>query len=183
MAVTRKTTREFILEAFEAQLKTTPFENIRVASICQECGIQRPHFYYYFNDKYDLSYCYFIEKVIKTTEETLAAQGFFQTILEANSHVILENKLAYQHLMRYRGSASLFSKMSKLIYDTIKSILESWNPNLTLTNLEAEHLNFYCHAVSNLALTWYMEDMTASPEILIRLICNNIPDDLKKYFR
>lgn len=183
VTIIRKTTRELIIEAFEAQLKTTSFENIRVASICQECGIQRPHFYYYFNDKYDLSVCYYMERIHKTMETALATQASFRELIEINLHTVLENKSVYQHLMRYRGPSSLFTKMLRFTQDGIEMALKLWNGPLKLTDSETEHLKFYCHAVNSISLTWYMEDMAIPPDELVELVCNNIPEDLRKYFR
>lgn len=182
MAAIRKRTRDLILEVFETQLKTMPFEDIRVSAICQDCGIERPHFYYYFKDKYDLSCCYFIESQRKAVEAGLASQASFKELLSIAFNTVADNKSIYQRLMRYRGSNSMFYKLSEFTHDYTQYLLKHWNRNITLSEKEAEQLKFYCYAFTGILLTWYMEDIATPPEYLIRLTYDNIPTDLKKYF-
>ena len=59
-------TKIWIADAMKRLLVKKPLEKIFVTDICKEAEIERPTFYYHFNDKYDLMAWIFCQRTLQT---------------------------------------------------------------------------------------------------------------------
>lgn len=74
-----KFTKKAIMDCFLNMLKRKNIDRVTVTDICEECGINRNTFYYYFSDIYDVLDSVLIEETEKNIDITEDAT-FYETI-------------------------------------------------------------------------------------------------------
>ncbi|MBP3866319.1 MAG: TetR/AcrR family transcriptional regulator C-terminal domain-containing protein, partial [Eggerthellaceae bacterium] len=52
--VVARDTKRMFADELESMMRRTPLSKVRVAELCERCGVERRVFYYHFRDKYDL---------------------------------------------------------------------------------------------------------------------------------
>lgn len=87
-----KFTKKAIMDCFLNMLKRKNIDRVTVTDICEECGINRNTFYYYFSDIYDVLDSVLIEETEKNIDITEDAT-FYETYSKAAS-VIIEYRAA-----------------------------------------------------------------------------------------
>ena len=80
------------MDCFLNMLKRKNIDRVTVTDICEECGINRNTFYYYFSDIYDVLDSVLIEETEKNIDITEDAT-FYETYSKAAS-VIIEYRVA-----------------------------------------------------------------------------------------
>ena len=80
------------MDCFLNMLKRKNIDRVTVTDICEECGINRNTFYYYFSDIYDVLDSVLIEETEKNIDITEDAT-FYETYSKAAS-VIIEYRAA-----------------------------------------------------------------------------------------
>ena len=65
-----KFTKKAIMDCFLNMLKRKNIDRVTVTDICEECGINRNTFYYYFSDIYDVLDSVLIEDLKKIVTDT-----------------------------------------------------------------------------------------------------------------
>lgn len=82
-----KFTKKAIMDCFLNMLKRKNIDRVTVTDICEECGINRNTFYYYFSDIYDVLDSVLIEETEKNIDITEDAT-FYETYSKAASVII-----------------------------------------------------------------------------------------------
>lgn len=96
-----KFTKKAIMDCFLNMLKRKNIDRVTVTDICEECGINRNTFYYYFSDIYDVLDSVLIEETEKNIDITEDAT-FYETYSKAAS-VIIEYRAAVIHVYNSRN--------------------------------------------------------------------------------
>ena len=89
------------MDCFLNMLKRKNIDRVTVTDICEECGINRNTFYYYFSDIYDVLDSVLIEETEKNIDITEDAT-FYETYSKAAS-VIIEYRVAVIHVYNSRN--------------------------------------------------------------------------------
>ena len=66
-----KFTKKAIMDCFLNMLKRKNIDRVTVTDICEECGINRNTFYYYFSDIYDVLDSVLIEETEKNIDNAI----------------------------------------------------------------------------------------------------------------
>ena len=74
-----KFTKKAIMDCFLNMLKHKNIDRITVTDICEQCGINRNTFYYYFKDIYDVLNNIFMEEIEKNLREAGSNGSFYES--------------------------------------------------------------------------------------------------------
>lgn len=116
-------TNWLIAHTLEALLTTTPFEKVRVTTLCRACQISPQTFYNHFTDKYALvawmfrqdyiqatnqAHSYTISLLIQVTQQLLSHKNFYQQVYQVNSQNSI-NHYIYQFNLKLATQAVMTS--------------------------------------------------------------------------
>ena len=90
-----KDTKTLLSQSLMSLLQTKKLDQIRVYEICQECGLSKKAFYYYFQDKYDLATYMTNEIESENIKDFLYTDSIFEDISMSNPwllHVVEESE-------------------------------------------------------------------------------------------
>ncbi|HJA46274.1 MAG TPA: TetR/AcrR family transcriptional regulator C-terminal domain-containing protein [Candidatus Limosilactobacillus excrementigallinarum] len=102
----KNNTKQLFAKTLEEMLLTTPFDKIRITTLCKNCNAAPQTFYNHFRDKYDLvawmfeqdfqkGICgfhkYSSEVVLKVTKELLKHKSFYQKVYRDHSQNSINN--------------------------------------------------------------------------------------------
>lgn len=118
-------TKRALATALKELMEEQPLAKIRVADICERCGMNRKSFYYHFKDKYDLvNWIYDIEFVTVVKQKTYQSDLEF---LEDLCRYFYENKSFYRKALKVKEQNSFsehFHEMLKpILREELKKIL------------------------------------------------------------
>ena len=118
-----KFTKKAIMDCFLNMLKRKNIDRVTVTDICEECGINRNTFYYYFSDIYDVLDSVLIEETEKNIDITEDAT-FYETYSKAAS-VIIEYRAAVIHVYNSRNR-DIIEKYQNILLDfLLRNILKT----------------------------------------------------------
>lgn len=171
----RNRTPKIIADAFNQLLKEKPLSGISVKDICTEAGIQRPTFYYYFSDKYDLTACIILagaEQVDPSSLDSLVLQlrhlqkeyGFYRRVLDETSQNEIRKYLQEYFIHQYTQAA-----LKKLQADSLPDDV-------------AFSLRLYCHGAMAMTKEWLMNSHAVPVEKEAEYLAGAMPEKLKKLF-
>ncbi|MCR5760409.1 MAG: TetR/AcrR family transcriptional regulator, partial [Sphaerochaetaceae bacterium] len=162
-------------QSMKELLKTKSLEKIRVTEICKAASIERPTFYYHFKDKYDLMAWMFMYSAYDTDITNLksATEGlekmrsqyiFYKRVFEDNS----QNPLwKYMHEYFVKRHLSVVS--------------QALGTEITDSQLVFS-IRVFCYGALGVIREWIFSDNITPASVELNLICNSMPENLKKFF-
>lgn len=169
-----------LAESIEDLLKRKSFTNIGVQDIVKNCDVSRTAFYNHFKDKYDLvSWIYRrdVEEIYRK-RETFDWKEYHTQILE----YMLTKRDFYVNVSMYEGQNCILDYITS--YAILCMEMQMRN-ELGLSELpEDVALAIYMWnlASSRLTFTWLKEKDERKPEEITNLICNCVPEPIRKYY-
>ena len=146
-----KFTKKAIMDCFLNMLKRKNIDRVTVTDICEECGINRNTFYYYFSDIYDVLDSVLIEETEKNIDITEDAT-FYETYSKAAS-VIIEYRAAVIHVYNSRN----------------RDIIEKYSKDHKLTEDDREYITcFYSYSIVGIVSRWIGDGMPPYDKDLIK---------------
>ena len=110
-------TKRLIGETMKRLMETKSVEKIRVTELCRAAGIERPTFYYYFKDKYDLLAWIFAQGAENTDVLSVgsAAEALRGEGLKVDEAAVTETAdgLAVRFLLRGEGVESYIDLLTE----------------------------------------------------------------------
>ena len=168
-------TKLWIADKMREIMKHKPIDKIRVTEICKAADIERPTFYYHFQDKYDLVAWMFCTDAYGTdiTSVASAAAGmnkmkqeilFYKRAYEDSSQNALWHYMVEYFTKRYTELAK--KKLGTDILDTQLSY----------------SIRFYCMGAVGMTQEWVLTDNITSAETVVQMMFHSMPENLRKIF-
>ena len=176
------TTKQAICSSLKELMVQKPLDKITVSEIMDHCGMVRQHFYYHFEDIYDLVRWMFQEEAIsllKRQEGVLLWQeGLLQLFqyLQENRAVCLcaLNSLSRNHLKHF-----FYTDLYSIIRHTVITVADE----VGLASNEEGDLELFTHfyviALAGLVESWLLGEIDKTPEELIRFTDKFLRDQMR----
>ena len=172
-----------ICAALKTLMAQKPLNKITIVEIMQSCGMARQHFYYHFEDIYDLLRWMIQSEAISLLEQQEGAllwkEGLLQLFryLEENRAVCLcaLKSLGRDHLRRF-FEADIYA----IIHRTIEQFGESIGIRSRLDSfVDVEMLtHFYVVALAGMTESWLLGEIDRTPEELIQFVDTILNDQV-----
>lgn len=165
-------TKQAICAVLKALMAQKPLDKIAVGEIMEQCGMVRQHFYYHFEDIYDLVRWMFQQEALSLLKEQEGAQlwqeGLLQLFdyLQTNRAVCLcaLHSLSRTHLKRF-----FHTDIYAIIHRTVTTLAEELGVLSRQSDLELL-THFYVIALSGLIESWLLGEIDKTPEELIAFL-------------
>lgn len=168
-------TKIWIANTMKKLMEHKSLDKIRVTEICKAAEIERPTFYYHFQDKYDLVAWIFTQSAFSTdiTSVESAAEGmnqmksdyiFYKRAYEDDSQTPLWKYMLEYFVRRYSDEA-----MSILGVDS-------------LDTQTAYSIRLYCYGAVGMTREWLLKDNITSARTVVEMMFNSMPESLRKIF-
>ncbi len=175
-------TKKNIYESFVRLLEVKPFENIRVAEICEKSMINRSTFYAHFDDKYMLldSFAKDLKKGLKgaldQNQHYTNSKEYFLRLLELLLLHIESEKDIYRAVMQNNRNSIAMD----MIYDALKEDIEKrlkkeqdFDKGIPTSFVSS----FYLGAIFNIGMDWMFSKNKLTKEEILTYLDQLIVDD------
>lgn len=173
----RISTKQTILQAFNALLLENQFEKITIEMIAKRSKISKATFYRYFLDKYDVmnySYRRLVENAI-ARPECRSWESLYVILADMAQKDSARIRKAYSSQGVNSYSAYLFS----FSYDTVEKVIKSARGGSGLSEEERCRLTHFCYGTVGLFYSWVNGDYSFSPETLGKYLYEAMPESLR----
>ena len=136
-----KFTKKAIMDCFLNMLKRKNIDRVTVTDICEECGINRNTFYYYFSDIYDVLDSVLIEETEKNIDITEDAT-FYETYSKAAS-VIIEYRAAVIHVYNSRNRDIIEKYLHNTTEHLVGLFVKKYSKDHKLTEDDREYITCF----------------------------------------
>ncbi len=173
----RISTKQTILEAFNALLLENHFDKITIEMIAKRSKISKATFYRYFLDKYDVmnySYRRLVENAF-ARPECKSWETMYVILADMAQKDSVRIRKAYSSQGVNSYSAYLFS----FSYDTVEKVIKSSRSGAGLTEEERCRLTHFCYGTVGLFYSWVNGDFSFSPETLGQYLYEAMPESLR----
>ncbi|MBR2810959.1 MAG: TetR/AcrR family transcriptional regulator C-terminal domain-containing protein [Solobacterium sp.] len=168
-------TRQWIAAAMKELMKTTPVDKIRITELCRKAQIERPAFYYYFKDKYDVIAWIFYQEAGKT--EVCDREGAANALRGMKRDMSFYRR-AYEDV----SQNALWRYM--LEYFSERYIKEAMRI-LNVDSLDAQTLfsiRLYCFGCVGMTQEWALYDDLTSAETEVDMMYASMPAELHRIY-
>lgn len=162
-------TKQALAASLRELMRTTPFDKINVAQICEQCGMSRKSFYYHFKDKYDLVNWIFDTELIPIA----VSSGFDNSYREQMAFIekacsyFYENRDFYQSALQITGQNSFSEHFSECIEPILKNRLTFL---LGSDQVDDFTLDFFTDAILCAVKRWLLAKDCMGPEQFVSKI-------------
>ncbi len=177
-------TKRSLYEALLLLLEQEPFEEIKVATLCEKALINRSTFYAHFEDKYAL-----LDSLIKDLKENLAKE------LEKNHNItnskeyymeliklLLEHVNERRHIYRLVVLHNKNSVAMDMIYDALNEDIKRrivGQESIPNQNIPCDFISrFYLGAIFNIGMEWLKDPSLYTQEEIITYLDLLIPKQI-----
>ena len=173
-------TKQVICASLKKLMAQKPLEKITISEIMDDCGMVRQHFYYHFEDIYDLVRWMFQEEAVSLLKRQEGAllwqEGLLQLFhyLQENRAVCLcaLNSLSRPHLKRL-----FFSDIHAIIRRSVTQITDFLGCS---DDTEPEMFtHFYVIALAGLVESWLLGEIDKTPGQLIQFTDTLIQNQIR----
>lgn len=171
-------TKYKLAESIKTIMKTTSLDKITVKEIVDECNITRQTFYRNFKDKYDLVNWYF-EQLVKESFLEMGVSKTLNEALERKFTFIKKEKIFFSQAFRSRDFNNLIDYDYRYILNFYTDMIVKKSGRPLEKDIEFL-LEFYCHGSIQMTVDWLYEGMKLSEKEISDLLCEALPDKLKK---
>lgn len=178
----RITTKKAIILSCAELMQKKTLDKISVSEICDNCGITRQLFYYYFKDKFDVVNLSYQQEANQIVQKTWGVLSWKNTLNEILLHM-KENEPFYSNAFAYEGQNSFSRFLVDYTYDLYTNVMSWQGVRFPLPDHQLFSLEFYCHGAVSMARKWARTDMLAPTEYIAEQLASNIPRELTPFFR
>lgn len=171
-----------IINSFKDLLNKQSMDKVTVKNICENCGVNRQTFYYYFTDIIDIFKSIISEEISAEISQNRTYDtwggGFLATMnyFEKNSKMILH----IYHSSYWDEANTYFTSFSnKLLTAVVKECENKMEVKLQEKD-EIFIVNFYRHVFNGLMIDWVSEGMEESPDIILKKLSFMITGNIKR---
>lgn len=160
------TTKKNLASSMKKLMNDTPFSNISVVDICEECNINRKTFYYHFKDKYDLVNWIFDMEFIEVAKNNAhkSTWDIYALLLE----YFYDNRTFYRKALSIEGQNSFkdhFKDMLMILYR--KKLTEQMDMSEEKNEFQA---TFFADAMVCATERWLLDKNCMPPQKLVEML-------------
>ena len=165
-------------------IKDKPFEEIKVADICNDALVNRSTFYAHYSDKYDL----FIDFINNLKDTMLKDLEQNEQIVNTKKYYMEMISLILDHIESRKDiySSILISNKSGIIFDIIGEVaVKDINKRMEISNIHQGNVPtdimviFYLGAVTSVGIEWLRGKDKYNKEDILNYLDELIPDLIK----
>ena len=168
-------TKLWIAAAMKRLMAKKPLDKIWVTEICREAEIERPTFYYHFQDKYDLVAWIFFQDADSTDILSVASAA-------AGMNKMRQEMLFYRRAYEDSSQNALWAYMLEYFVKRYeKTAKEKLRTDVLDTQLKFS-IRHYCYGSVGMTKEWLLYDNTTSAEVVVEMMFNSMPKELYEVF-
>ena len=165
-------------------IKDKPFEEIKVADICNDALVNRSTFYAHYSDKYDL----FIDFINNLKDTMLKDLEQNEQIVNTKKYYMEMISLILDHIESKKDiySSILISNKSGIIFDIIGDVaVKDINKRMEISNIHQGNVPtdimviFYLGAVTSVGIEWLRGKDKYNKEDILNYLDELIPNLIK----
>ena len=168
-------TKLWIAEAMGRLLQKKSIGDIRVTEICREAQIERPTFYYHFQDKYELMAWMFFQKAFRT--DVLSVESAAESMNRMRQDFIF-----YKRAYEDNSQSPMWAYMVEYFADRYSSLAKEKLGSGTLDAQLQYSIRLYCYGAVGMTREWLMKDNITPAETVVRMMFDSMPEKLKSLF-
>ena len=168
-------TKLWIAAAMKRLLVTKPLDKIRVTQICREAEIERPTFYYHFQDKYDLVAWIFFQDADST--DILSVES-----AAAGMNKMRQEMLFYRRAYEDSSQNALWQYMLEYFTDRYTRLAKEKLGADTLDTQLVYSIRFYCMGSVGMTREWILYDNITSAETIVQMMFASMPESLHRIY-
>ena len=167
-------TKLWIADAMKRLLVKKPLEKIFVTEICREAEIERPTFYYHFQDKYDLMAWIFCQRTLQTDVLSAASAA-------AALNSMRQDYFFYKRAYEDNSQSPMWSYMHEYFVRQYSKIVKQ------KTGMEPDartqfSIRLYCYGTLGMTREWLLKDNITPADVIVRMMFDSMPDHLRKIY-
>lgn len=174
-------TNKILAASLEKLLETKSFDEVTIKDIIDECGASRTTFYRHFRDKYELMNWVYKNQVDMFIKENSDIGSWKNMLLEITCF-IKEKQIYFDRIIRFTGQNSfndfLFSYGVQYCKDRIADVIGSD----TIPEEIVFSAEIYIAGTEFAIFKWIKSGFKLAPKEITKLMCDNMPLPLKRYF-
>ncbi|MBR4164071.1 MAG: TetR/AcrR family transcriptional regulator C-terminal domain-containing protein [Solobacterium sp.] len=168
-------TKIWIAETMKKLLVHKSIAQIRVTEICKEAQIERPTFYYHFQDKYDLMAWIFFRSAFETDVLSVASAA-------AGLNQMRKDFIFYKRAYEDHSQNPMWSYMLEYFVKEYTEIAkEKLHTDILDTQL-AYSIRLYCYGTLGMTREWLLTDNITPAETAVTMMFSSMPESLKRIY-
>ncbi len=168
-------TKLWIATAMKRLMVKKSLDKIRVTEICREAEIERPTFYYHFQDKYELVAWIFFQDADMT--DVLSVES-----AAAGMNKMRQEMLFYRRAYEDSSQNALWQYMLEYFADRYtKLAIEKLGVGQIDTQTKYS-IRLYCYGCVGMTREWVLRDNITPAEVIVRMMFASMPELLQKIF-
>lgn len=168
-------TKEWIAQSMRKLMTRKPIDKIRVTEICRAAEIERPTFYYHFQDKYDLVAWMFFQASFGTDviSEESAAAGMKQ---------MRKDYIFYKRAFEDSSQTPMWQYMVEYFVDRYTKEAERLLQTDALDAQTKYSIRLFCYGSVGMSREWLLTDNITSAETVVHMMFQSMPEGLRKIY-
>lgn len=176
--------RKAISDALEQLLEDADsLQDISVKDILEKCGLSRPTFYRYFSDKYDVvnwSYTYYVEELTDLYGKSAAISN--ENLLRRFIRFFYDKRNYFYKVMDYVGQNSFYDHYLSCLTRWYAAVRDQSAGEAAPLSVEERYMLLYFAAgISRMLKEWLLGGCKESPEQILEIITQNMPEKLRRF--
>ena len=167
-------TKIWIADAMKRLLVKKPLEKIFVTEICREAEIQRPTFYYHFQDKYDLMAWIFFQAAYDT--DVLSIESAAKSMNPMRNEYIFYKRAYEDH-----SQSPMWSYMLEYFVKRYTEIAQE-KAGAELDTQTKFSIRLYCYGTLGMTREWLLKDNITPAQTVVEMMFNSMPGKLRNLY-
>ena len=167
-------TKRALEQSLKNLLLKKPLNNITVADIADECGINRMTFYYHFKDIYDLVEWSCLEDAKRALDEKKTYDTWQQGLLQI-FEAVQENKPFIMNVYRCVHAEQVEKYLQPLVDGLLIGVLDEESRGMTIRDEDKQFIaQVYSYIFIGLMLDWIKDNMREDPRQIVERLARLI---------
>ena len=168
-------TKVWIAQTMKTMMKSQSIDRIRITQLCKEAQIERPTFYYHFQDKYDLVAWIFTQSAFST--DILSVESATKGMTQMK-----EDFVFYKRAYEDKSQTPLWQYMLEYFVSRYtKEAKQRLNTDSLDTQLSYS-IRFYCYGAVGMTKEWLLTDNITPAKTVVEMMFQSMPDSLHTIF-
>lgn len=170
-------TKLWIAQTMKKLLVKKSIDQIRVTEICKEAQIERPTFYYHFQDKYDLMAWMFCQSALHTN--VLSHSSATNAMNQMRQDFIFYKRVYEDHFQN-----PMWSYMLEYFVTRYTGLAKEILQTETLDTKLQFSIRMYCYGSVGMTREWLLKDNITPAETIVSMMFDSMPSELYNlYFK
>lgn len=168
-------TKFWIADKMRELMKHKSIDRIRVTEICQTAGIERPTFYYHFQDKYDLVAWMFYHSAYET--DVISVESAAKSMNRMKSDMVF-----YKRAYEDSSQNALWRYMVEYFVARYTELAKEKLGTDVLDKQTAYSIRLYCMGAVGMTREWVLEDNITSAETVVQMMFASMPENMRRIY-